>query len=82
MTLQQIMEQLLRSRLYRTGVVIRTENGEAHDVLVRDVLYEGSRAFAIVAARARPRQEFRIPLARITGVTGREAPPPGEDAVA
>jgi hypothetical protein len=67
-TIQQIIERLLRSRLYRTGVLIRTDEGESADLLVHDVRYEGSRSVVVVARRGSPQARFSIPLSRITAV--------------
>ena len=76
--IQKIIESLLRSRLYRTGVLIQTDDGDTHDVLVSDVQYEGSRSFALVHAAGRPDHPFSIPLSRIrrVGGGGDAGPPP------
>ena len=82
MTLQQIMERLLRSRLYRQRVRIETDSGERHEVLVRDLRHEAACSVVVVATDGRPRAEFCIALHRIVAVAGVDRPPPGADRVA
>jgi hypothetical protein len=72
-TLQTIIERLLRARLYRVGVVIRTEDGENHAVEVRDVDYDGSRSRVVVRREGHGACEFTIPLSRIREVEARSA---------
>lgn len=62
MSIQQIIERLLRSRLYRTGVSIETDSGQRHEGLVQEVRYDGSRSFVVVE------DGLKIPLSRITRV--------------
>lgn len=72
-TLQTIIERLLRARLYRIGVVIRTEDGENHAVHVRDVDYDGSRSRVLVRPEGLGECDFSIPLSRIRDVRSRAA---------
>jgi hypothetical protein len=78
LTLQQIIETLLRSRLYRTGVAIETDDGETHEGFVQELRYDGSRSMVLVGAKAGAGGD-RIPLAHITRVEPRR-PPPKRDA--
>ena len=80
MNIQQIIERLLRSRLYRTGVEIEMDSGEAHRGLVEDVLYDGSRSFVVV--RQRGATPLRLLLAHIARVSAPKSPRSGHGAVA
>jgi hypothetical protein len=79
LTLQQIIETLLRSRLYRTGVAIETDDGELHEGFVQELRYDGSRSMVLVGSKAPGSRADRIPLAHITRVEPRR-PPPRQDA--
>ena len=68
MTIQQIIEGLLRARLYRLPVVIRTQGGASRGGVVRDVHYDGSRSFVILSDGDHPESDLSIPLSRITSV--------------
>ena len=72
MTIQQILEHLLRSRLYRSRVYIKTDAGVLGDVRVEDVRYAGSQSFVVVSERATPEATFCIPLCRIRRVSGED----------
>lgn len=75
MSIQKIIEALLRARLYRLDVLIRTQEGASHDVLVREVRYDGSRSFVVVENPQDGRGAFPIPLHSITGVAATHAAP-------
>ena len=68
MTLQLIIERLLRSRLYRTGVVVELDSGEMSQGFVKDMVYDGSRSIVVVADPKTSRSGRRIELARISRV--------------
>lgn len=72
MTIVQVLEHLLRSRLYRSGVLIRTDAGDVGDAIVHDVRYQGSQSFVVVSLRRTPEALFCIPLARIRRVSGED----------
>lgn len=76
MTLQKIIETLLRSRLYHTGVAIETETGETVEGLVQELRYDGSRSVVVIAAANAARLAARIPLTSITRVQPQNRPPP------
>ena len=82
MNIQKIIEELLRARLYHSGVRIRTEGGPAKEVLVRDVHYDGSRSSVVVSARDRPRQRFSIQLSEIRRIEGGRPAGEGAEAMA
>ncbi len=81
MTIQQIIERLLRSRLYKTGVAIETDTGEIYQGRVKEVRYDGSRSFVVVTP-AGLTQPATIPLARITRVATVGGSPPKAGAAA
>jgi hypothetical protein len=74
--IQQIIERLLRARLYSREVVIRTDAGVSHGVLVHEVRYEGSRSFVVVSEKEHRDSVFCIPLTRITHVAPEPEPEP------
>jgi hypothetical protein len=67
MTYQQIIERLLRSRLYRVGVVLELDDGETRRGFVQELRYDGSRS-TVVLAEEGERRGRPLPLARITRV--------------
>lgn len=75
MSLQKIIEMLLRSRLYRTGVAVETETGETVEGLVQELRYDGSRSVVVIAAKDAARVTARIPLSTITRVNPYRPPP-------
>jgi hypothetical protein len=77
--IQQIIERLLRARLYRTGVEIEMDSGEAHRGLVEEVRYDGSRSVVIVARRGEAAAQLL--LAHIVRV-GAPGKPPRHGAAA
>lgn len=78
MTLQQIIETLLRSRLYRTRVSVENAAGEVTEGLVQELRYDGSRSVAVIAdAGVRP---HAIPLATIARVQSLRSPRKGAAA--
>lgn len=67
-TFQQIIEQLLRSRLYRIGVILELDDGETRTGFVKDLVYDGSNSLVVVAEDGEPRGGRPLPLSRITRV--------------
>lgn len=67
MTFQQIIERLLRSRLYRVGVVLELDDGETRRGFVKDLVYDGSNSLVVVS-ESDPKAGRPLPLARITRV--------------
>ena len=61
-TIQKIIESLLRARLYRRDVVLRLRSGETHRLRVNDVRYDGSASSVLVSRAGNPRRTFEIPL--------------------
>lgn len=70
MTFQQIIERLLRSRLYRVGVVLELDEGETRTGLVnvKELIYDGSRSTVIIADPLQGKGTVTIPLSRISRV--------------
>ena len=62
MTIQKIIESLLRARLYRLRATLRLRNGEEQVLRVRDVRYQGSRSSVLVSRPDGPRSTWSIPL--------------------
>ena len=67
-TFQQIIEQLLRSRLYRIGVILELDDGETRTGFVKELVYDGSNSLVVVAEDGEPRSGRPLPLSRITRV--------------
>ena len=82
MTIQQIIERLLRARLYRTLVSVETDSGETREGLVQEIRYDGSRSFVLVGPAHRGSPGRRIPLARIVsvGIPGEVPAPAGSSS--
>jgi hypothetical protein len=67
-TFQQIIERLLRSRLYRVGVILELDDGETRTGFVKELVYDGSNSLVFVTEPGEPRTSRPLPLSRITHV--------------
>ena len=74
MTYQQIIERLLRSRLYRIGVILELDDGETRTGYVKELVYDGSNSAVVVAEAGEARTARRLPLSRITRVDVTSSP--------
>jgi len=64
-TIQKIIESLLRARLYRLRATLRLKSGHEQTLRVADVCYQGSRSSVVVSRPDRPRQTWSIPLCEV-----------------
>ena len=78
MGIQQIIEKLLRSRLYRTGVEIEMDSGETHWGLVKDLQYAGSRSLVVVTEDGGCKELLLAHIVRVAPRPG--GPSPKRDA--
>ena len=61
-TIQKIIESLLRARLYHLRARLRLRSGDEQVLQVQDVCYRGSRSRVVVSRPERPRETWSIPL--------------------
>lgn len=64
-TIQKIIESLLRARLYHRRATLRLRNGHEQVLRVQDVCYRGSRSSVVVSRPDRPRETWTIPLDQV-----------------
>ena len=81
MSIQQIIEGLLRSRIFKTTVEIEMDSGATHRGFVREIAYAGSRSTVDVALGPRS-GAVRLPLAGIVRVRTAKSASDGRGAVA
>ena len=62
MTIQKIIESLLRARLYHLRATLRLKSGDEQVLRVADVCYRGSRSSVVVSWPDRSRGTWSIPL--------------------
>ncbi len=74
MTFQQIIERLLRSKLYGTPVILELETGETSSGAVKDLVYDGSRSEVVLDSLAGTRGPRRLRLASIRRVAPARTP--------
>lgn len=73
MTIQKIIESLLRARLYHLHARLRLRSGDEQVLQVRDVRYRGSRSSVVVCRPDLPRQTWSIPLDQVVTADCRDS---------
>ena len=68
LTIQQIIESLLRSRLYRTPVTVEMDSGATHCGCVADIRYDGSRSVVLLEDAVAGGEPTSLLLAQVARV--------------
>jgi hypothetical protein len=68
LTIQQIIESLLRSRLYRTAVTVEMDSGATHSGCVAEIRYDGSRSVVLLEDAAAGGEPTPLLLAHVSRV--------------
>ena len=75
MTIQKIIERLLRARLYRQEALVRLRSGARHRLRIAELQYDGSRSAVLVHRPDAPRRPWSIPLREVEAVSFAENGP-------
>jgi len=67
-TIQQIIESLLRSRLYRLPVIVEMDSGAAHSGCVAEIRYDGSRSVVLLEDPGASGEPTSLLLAQVARV--------------